>query len=68
MFSSFSFQQGRLAQLGVSWAPLRLNLELLGRLLGAFWPQLGRSWDQLGALLRAFGPNLGALEANLGPT
>ena len=42
---------------------LVLNLELLGRLLGASWPQLGRSRDQLRANLGAFGPNLSAFEA-----
>ena len=67
MFFSFSFQHWLLAQLGASWAPLGLNLEVLGRLfastwalLGAFWPQLVRSWRQLGLILAHLGPNLAA--------
>ena len=62
-----------MAQLGASWAPLGLNLELLGRLLastwallGPTWRQLGRSWDQLGANLGAFGIKLGPVEPTLG--
>ena len=47
-----------MAQLGASWAPLGLNLELLRRLLASTWALLGPTWRQLGRLGGQVGTNL----------
>ena len=51
------------AQLGTSWAPLRLNLGSLGRLWGSSWGLLVASWAPLVPL----GRRLGQLEAVWAP-
>ena len=44
VFAVLAFNKTFLDHLGASWAPLGLNLDALGRLLGLTWTLLGPTW------------------------
>ena len=56
-----------MAQLGASWAPLGLKLELLGRLLASTWALLGPTWALLGPTWRQLGRCWNQVGTNLSP-
>ena len=57
-----------LASTWISWTPLGLNLEPLGRLLGSTWSLLGASWAQLRDSWAPLGFTLESLGRLLGST